>query len=75
MKKMILGITLFVSGFFGAIVLIISTVLSPLNSWNYNGITGWLGVALGMELQMPLIICSVIAVMGAVCIIESLRTK
>jgi len=73
MKKMILGITLFVSGFLGAIALIISTVLSPLNPWNYNGVEGWLGAVLGMQLQVPLISSVVISVVGLViCIIESL---
>jgi len=76
MKKMILGITMFVSGFFGAIALIISTVLSPLNPWNYNGIEGWRGVVLGMQLEFPLITSIVISIVGlALCISESLQNK
>ncbi|HHY81479.1 MAG TPA: hypothetical protein GX505_02240 [Clostridiales bacterium] len=74
MKKMILGAALFVAGFFGAIALIVSTVLYPLNPWNYNGIEGWYAVVMGMHLEAPLIASIVISVVGlAVCISESLH--
>ena len=76
MKKMILGLVLFVSGFFGTIALIAAAVLSPLSPWDYNGITGFYGCVLGMQLQVPLAICIVIAVCGlALCWRESMRTK
>ena len=76
MKKMILGVTLFVSGLFGAIVLIFSTVISPLNPWSYNGIEGWFGVVLGMQLQFPLIVCIAVAIIGLIVSIADVsRTK
>ncbi len=76
MKKMILGFTLFVSGFFGALALIISTVLSPLNPRSYNGIEGWRGIVLGMQLEAPLIISMVVSIVGlAICIFELLQNR
>lgn len=76
MKKMILGIVLFVCGFFGAIGLTCASILSPLNPWDYNGIQGFYGFVLGMKLQLPFILCIIIMAVGlALSIIEAIRTK
>lgn len=72
MKKMIFGLTLLVTGLVCSTLIISAIVLSPLNPWNYNGTTGWLGCLLGMKLQLPLAISVVIAVTGMIiCVIEA----
>ena len=53
-RKMVLGLVLMCMGFLGGILLIGTMVLSPMNPWSYNGITGWYGCLLGMQLQLPL---------------------
>lgn len=64
MKKLILGIAIMTLGAISTISIIIATVLSPLNSWSYNGITGWYGCLLGMDLVIPFTISIIIAVVG-----------
>ncbi|KXL53526.1 hypothetical protein CLNEO_07520 [Anaerotignum neopropionicum] len=76
MKKMILGMGLFVCGFLGVIALLTATVLCPIIPWSYNNIEGWLGVILGMQLQLPLIVFFATGVMGLViCVKEAYQTK
>lgn len=64
MKKLILGISIMAIGALGATAIIVVTVLSPLNPWTYNGITGWWGCILGMGLTAPFYTFLVIAVIG-----------
>ena len=66
MKKLILGIAIMAIGAIGTISIIVATVLSPLNPWSYNGIEGWYGCLLGMDLIKPFTISIVIAVIGLV---------
>lgn len=76
MKKMILGLTMMVTGFLCSTLIIMATVLSPLNPWSYNGIEGWYGCLLGMQLQLPLIFFVVLAIIGLIfCIIEAFRKE
>lgn len=75
MKKFILGLVLMVMGFGGSIGLIIATVVSPLNPWTYNGISGWYGCLLGMDLVMPLVVSLVIAVVGLLVAIWGMLDK
>lgn len=49
MKKLILGISIMAIGAVGTISMIVATILSPLNPWSYDGISGWYGCILGME--------------------------
>ncbi|WP_295583177.1 hypothetical protein [uncultured Oscillibacter sp.] len=53
MKKLILEIAVMATGALGAIAILVSTVLSPLQPWIYNGISGWYGCLLGIELAAP----------------------
>ena len=64
MKKLILGISIMAIGAISTISIIVATVLSPLNPWSYNGVSGWFGCILGMDLLMPLIISIIVAVIG-----------
>ena len=66
MKKLILGIAIMAIGAICTISIIVATVLSPLNPWSYNGIGGWYGCLLGMDLIKPFAISIVIAVIGLV---------
>lgn len=66
MKKFILGIAIMALGAISTISIIIATVLSPLNPWSYNGIGGWYGCLLGMDLLIPFIISIIIAIVGLV---------
>lgn len=76
MKKMILGLTMTVTGFICSTLIIAAVVLSPLNPWDYNGFSGWYGCLLGMQLQLPLIVFAVLAVSGLIlCIIEAFRKE
>lgn len=73
MKKMILGITWQLMGFFGAIIILCSA--AP-NQWDYDGITGILGSLLGLDLLFPLIVCIVFFVFGVIiCIREIDKEK
>jgi len=66
MKKMILGLTLFVIGFLSAVLIVVSTVLSPYGPFQYNDIEGWLGGVLTLNLTVPLIVCAVVSIIGLV---------
>lgn len=63
-KKLILGISIMAIGAVGTISMIVATILSPLNPWSYDGIGGWYGCILGMDLLMPFIISIVVAIIG-----------
>ncbi len=64
MKKLILGIAVMATGALGAIAILVSTVLSPLQPWTYNGISGWYGCLLGMELVVPFAVSLAAAAAG-----------
>ncbi len=64
MKKLILGIAVMVMGFMGALGIVMATVLSPLHPYSYNGISGWVGCLLGMDLVAPFVVALVIAAIG-----------
>lgn len=66
MKKLILGIAIMAIGAISTISIIVATILSPLNPWSYNGIEGWYGCLLGMDLIMPFTISIIIAVIGLI---------
>lgn len=61
MKKLILGISIMA---IGTISMIVATILSPLNPWSYDGISGWYGCILGMDLLIPFIISIIVAIIG-----------
>lgn len=63
MKKMILGIAWQLMGFIGSIIILCSA--AP-HQWDYNGITGILGSLLGLDLIIPLIVCIILFICGAV---------
>lgn len=69
MKKMLLGVVWQLMGFFGAIIILCSA--AP-HDWDYNGITGILGSLLGLGLVLPLIVCIVFFVLGAIICIKEL---
>lgn len=51
-------------------------VLSPMNPWSWNGITGWYGCLLGMQLQLPFGVCVAVALAGFVfSAVEVFRKK
>ena len=64
MKKLILGISIMAIGAVGTISMIVATILSPLNPWSYDGISGWYGCILGMDLLIPFIISIIVAIIG-----------
>lgn len=70
MKKMILGVAWQLMGFIGSIM-ILSTA-AP-HSWDYNGITGILGSLLGLDLMIPLLICLVLFLVGAVVSFQAMN--
>lgn len=75
-RKMVLGLVLMCMGFLGAILLIGAMVLSPMNPWSYNGITGWYGCLLGMKLQLPLGICIGVTLAGCLLsVLEAFQKK
>ena len=75
-RKMVLGLVLMCRGFLGGILLIGTMVLSPMNPWSYNGITGWYGCLLGMQLQLPFGVCVAVALAGfALNVIEAFRKE
>lgn len=63
-KKLILGIAVMAIGAISTISIIVATVLSPLNPYSYNGIGGWYGCLLGMDLVMPFTISIIVAIIG-----------
>lgn len=63
MKKIIFGGLLVIVGLSGAAFCIVAAVAEP---WNYNGITGLLGGLLGNRMLVPLILNSVVVVIGLV---------
>lgn len=72
MKKMILGIVWQLMGFIGAIIILCSA--AP-HKWDYNGITGILGSLLGLDLILPLIVCIILFICGAVISFKALQEK
>ncbi len=75
-RKMVLGLVFMCMGFLGGILLIGAMVLSPMNPWSYNGITGWYGCLLGMRLQLPLGVCIAVTLAGfALSVIEAFRKE
>lgn len=64
MKKLILGIAVMVMGALGVIALLVAATLSPLNPWTYNGISGWWGCILEMDLALPFYIFLAVSGMG-----------
>ncbi len=64
MKKLFLGLSLFLGGLLGVISLIAAATICPLNPWDYNGITGWYAVILGMKLQIPLYTSLILTIVG-----------
>ena len=72
MKKMILGIVWQLMGFLGSIIILCSA--APCQ-WDYNGITGILGSLLGLDLLLPLIICIVLFICGALVCFKSIKEK
>lgn len=75
MKKLIVGIAVMVTGFMGALGIVIATVLSPLNPYIYNGIGGWVGCLLGMDLVAPFVVTLVIAAVGLLLSIWGMLEK
>mgnify|MGYP003294694877 CR=1 FL=1 len=72
MKKLMLGIAWQILGFLGAIIILCSA--AP-HQWNYNGITGIVGSLLGLELMIPLGICIVLLIAGAVLCYKEIQEK
>ena len=72
MKKMILGIVWQLMGFLGSIIILCSA--AP-HQWDYNGITGILGSLLGLDLIIPLIICIIFFICGAVACFKAIGEK
>ena len=63
-KKLILGIAVMAIGAISTISIIVATVLSPLNPYSYNGVDGWYGCLLGMDLVMPFTVSIIVAIIG-----------
>lgn len=63
-KKLILGIAVMAIGAISTISIIVATVLSPLNPYSYNGVDGWCGCLLGMDLVMPFTVSIIVAIIG-----------
>lgn len=75
MKKMILGLTLMVTGLVCTAMIIMAAVLCP-RTYSIDDIEGWYGCLLGMDLELPLTIFVILAVVGLViCIIETYIKK
>ena len=72
MKKLILGIAWQILGFLGAIIILCSA--AP-HQWDYNGITGIMGSLLGLDLVLPLIVCTVLFVVGGVFCFKGMQEK
>ena len=72
MKKLILGISIMAIGAVGTISMIVATILSPLNPWSYDGISGWYGCILGMDLLIPFIISIIVAIIGLAIAVSKL---
>ena len=71
-EKMILGIVWQLMGFLGSIIILCSA--APCQ-WDYNGITGILGSLLGLDLIIPLIICIIFFICGAVVCFKAIGEK
>lgn len=72
MKKMIFGLALMVTGFVCTAMIIMAIVLSPLNPYSYNGVEGWWGILLGMNLQLPFLFFICVSIVGfVICVIEA----
>lgn len=72
MKKMVLGVVWQILGFIGAIAIVCTA--AP-HDWNYCGIEGLMGSLLGMNLLLPLVICIVLFILGAVVCLKDMREK
>ena len=64
MRKFLLGLSLFLGGLLGVILLIVASTIYPQNPWDYNGTTGWYAVILGMELQLPFYTFLILTIVG-----------
>lgn len=54
----------------------VARLLTNLNyQWDYNGITGILGSLLGLDLIIPLIICIIFFICGAVVCFKAIGEK
>lgn len=71
-EKMILGVAWQILGFLGAIIIL---CFAAPHKWDYMGITGILGSLLGLELIVPLIVCVVLFVLGAVICFNEITSK
>ena len=71
MKRMLLGMMLFFTGFVGMLTLCCISVFKP---WNYNGIEGLRGFLLGTNTTSIFVISCIICVIGLIiCVIEYFR--
>lgn len=69
MKKFILGIMLFTSGFIGTLAFLITSIYNP---WQFNDIGGFLGFLLGTNMLIPFIVFTIISLIGLyICVYES----
>ncbi|MBP5237145.1 MAG: hypothetical protein J6128_06475 [Clostridia bacterium] len=66
MKNFILGLTMFVTGFLGGVLLIAALVCAPESPWWMNGTEGIFNGIVSTKLYIPLIICIVFTVTGLV---------
>ena len=64
MKKFVLGLVLFSTGFLGAILLIASLAISPESPWLVNGVQGIYSGITFMKMQMPMMVCIVTSLCG-----------
>ena len=72
MKKMILGIVWQLMGFLCSIIILCSS--GPFQ-WDFKVITGILGSFLGLDLIIPLIICIIFFICGAVVCFKAIGEK
>lgn len=70
MKKLFLGLSLFIGGLLGVISLIAAATICHLNPWNYYGVTGWYAVILGLKLQIPFYTFLILTIVGLVISIK-----
>lgn len=75
MKKLILGIAWQIMGFLGAIIILCSAAPHQWNYGGYNGITGIIGVLLGLELMIPFIVCVALFIIGGVFCYKEIQEK
>ncbi|MBQ9910506.1 MAG: hypothetical protein IJM50_03315 [Lachnospiraceae bacterium] len=66
MKRFVLGLAMFVSGFMGTVLLIAALVCAPESPWWMNGTEGIFNGIIMTKLYIPLIICIAFAIVGLV---------